>query len=111
MPSLHVLFLICWLDGITLFATCSDSRNAVTGTDKQWHCSTDDATLKPNIRANVRLLEDITQPSASDMPLKKRKLLQDGNVSKEFDELVQNKDSKTDSLIPEVARRPNSVSL
>ncbi|KAH9714857.1 protein ANTI-SILENCING 1 [Citrus sinensis] len=86
-----------------------DSRNAVTGTVKQWHCSTDNATLKPNIRANVRLLEDITQPSASDMPLKKRKLLQDGTVSKEFDELVQNKDSKTDSLIPEVARRPNST--
>lgn len=59
----------------------------------------------------MRLLEDITQPSASDMPLKKRKLLQDGNVSKEFDELVQNKDSKTDRVIPEVARRPNSVSL
>ncbi|KAH9666479.1 protein ANTI-SILENCING 1 [Citrus sinensis] len=95
--------------GARMSPTMKDSRNAVTGTDKQWHCSTDDATLKPNIRANVRLLEDITQPSASDMPLKKRKLLQDGNVSKEFDELVQNKDSKTDSLIPEVARRPNST--
>lgn len=79
--------------------------------DKQWHCSTDNTTLKPKNRVNVRLLEDITPPRASDIPFKKRKLLQDGNASKEFDEFVQNKDSKTDSLIPEVARRPNCVSL